>query len=244
MTYQNGEAERALGELATLLRDLATALREDWDDNLSDVSSIAGRIRLLIHDAIGSSSVEREAFVDGEWVPITADRAPEGTLRRVTASVPTLQMESDDPADRDMLRAHRLAMHVGALAVDSRAIDRVKAAEQAETLVDRLAPVQVEPKPHREPRVLPDLHRAIMDLLGHTDRRLTREQIAGCPGPNKRLTREESQTQAPIKSICTTVRPISNAVDDLIEWGLVEEACGKGKGVALIVDPSPPVSDG
>ncbi len=118
-------------ELAARLRDLATALREDWDDDVSDVSSIAGRIRLLINDAIGSGSGEHD-------VPITADRAPGGTLRHVTASVPTLPMESDDPAVRDMLRAHRLAMHVGALAVDSRSIDRVKAAEQAENLADRL----------------------------------------------------------------------------------------------------------
>ena len=84
-----------------------------------------------------------------------------------------------------------------------------------------------------EPRVLPDLHKAIVDLLGHTDRRLTREQIAGCPGPDKQLTPKESLWQRPIKSVCTTVRPISDAVRELIDWGLVEEVCGKGKGVAL-----------
>ena len=48
--------ERARGELAALLRDLATALREDCDDDVSDVSAIAARIRMAILDAIGSSS--------------------------------------------------------------------------------------------------------------------------------------------------------------------------------------------
>ncbi len=80
------------------------------------------------------------------------------------------------------------------------------------------------------PSVLPDLHQAIMGLLGHTDRRLTREQIAGSPGPDQQLTAKELQWQRQIP--CKTVRAISAAVGELIGWGLVEERCGKRQGVA------------
>lgn len=86
------------------------------------------------------------------------------------------------------------------------------------------------------PPTLPPLHQAILDLLEHATRPLTREQIWGRPGPSNPLTSDERKWVGEIQKQRNsgTYRSISKAVDDLLELRFA--AIGFGKGVVIAED--------